>query len=72
MACGHSGRGASTTADQEETNGCSLFTFIKELAQPPRNIFIIYKTTAAKRSPWGWIQLLTSFVTFFGQSCNKE
>tara|TARA_R110002167_G_scaffold188380_2_gene390033 strand:- start:25223 stop:25462 length:240 start_codon:yes stop_codon:yes gene_type:complete len=26
--------------------------FIQEWAQPPRNIFSIYKTTAAKRSPW--------------------
>jgi hypothetical protein len=26
--------------------------FIQEWAQPHRNIFSIYKTTAAKRSPW--------------------
>ena len=32
------------------------------ITQPPRNIFAIYKTRAAKRSPWGLIQLLTSFV----------
>ena len=30
-------------------------------SQPPRNIFAIYKTTAAKRSPWGLIQLWALF-----------
>ncbi|WP_220494511.1 hypothetical protein, partial [Shewanella sp. SG44-6] len=35
-------------------------------SQPPRNIFAIYKTTAAKRSPWGLNKLLTSFETSFG------
>jgi hypothetical protein len=49
----------------------SLF-FVTELAQPPRNIFAIYETTAAKRSSWGLIQLLTSFVDCFDPSYNKE
>ncbi|WP_287050532.1 hypothetical protein, partial [Shewanella sp. CG18_big_fil_WC_8_21_14_2_50_42_11] len=46
--------------------------FINELAQPPRNIFAIYKTTVAKMSPWGLNKLLISFETCFGLSCNKE
>ena len=60
MAYGHQRRGASPTPDQEETNGCSRFFLFLELAQPPRNIVALYKTTAAKRSPWGLIQLLTA------------
>jgi hypothetical protein len=43
----------------------SLF-FIKELAQPPRNIFP--NDLNNEKSPWGSIQLLTSFVIGFGPS----
>jgi len=32
MACGHQSCGASPTPDQEETNGCSLFTLYKRIS----------------------------------------
>jgi len=72
MAYGHKGRGASPTPDQEETNGCSLFTLYKRISPAAPQHFRYLQNNSCEKVAMGIDPAFNFISNLLRPSFNKE